>query len=51
MLEGINPDVVVSANGKTVRSIEGGYVSLSLSAGHTEEWQHSAGKGPNPNGK
>ena len=51
LLEGITPNAVVSANGKTVRSVEGGTVSLSLSAGNTELWRHKQSNVPNPYGK
>ena len=49
LLAGIKPDEVLAANGSTVKAVEGGNVSLSLSVGKTENWEHKY-KGVNPYG-
>ncbi|OTQ54931.1 hypothetical protein, partial [Gilliamella sp. A7] len=49
LLGGITPEAVLAANGRTIKSVEGGNVSLSLSVSKTTEWEHNE-HGPSPYG-
>ncbi|MBI0102792.1 hypothetical protein H3T80_01295 [Gilliamella sp. W8145] len=41
VLSGITPEEALAVNGRTVSAVEGGNVSLLLSAGTTEKWEHT----------